>query len=173
VTGKDACLHQREERMGVIEKNLMAGERIVYRGRLHRVIFLKASIILLVALAAFIFLPHDDAWIILAVVILAAGAVAAISAAITWYTSEFILTNKRITMRVGLIHSHSVEILLTKVEAMTVDQDIFGRLLDYGTISIRGTGGTQEKFDTIAAPFQFRKMTQEQIASAQEPTATR
>jgi uncharacterized membrane protein YdbT with pleckstrin-like domain len=159
--------------MSVIEKNLMAGERLVYRGHLHRIIFLKAAGIVVVALAGFTFLPHEDAWLIFSGVILAAGVVAAISAAITWYTSEFILTNKRITMRVGLIHSHSVEILLTKVEAMTVDQDIFGRLLNYGTISIRGTGGTQERFDTIAAPFEFRKMTQEQIASAQEPTATR
>lgn len=159
--------------MSVIEKNLMDGERIVYRGRLHRVIFLKAILLLLVAMAGFIFLPPGNGWFILAGGVLAAGIVTAVSAAITWYTSEFILTNKRITMRVGLVHSHSVEILLTKVEAMTVDQDIFGRLLDYGTISIRGTGGTQERFDTIAAPFQFRKMTQEQIASAQEPTATR
>ncbi len=156
--------------MSVIEKNLMAGEKIVYRGRLHRIIFLKATIILLAALVSF-FLPHISVWIILSWVLLAVAVAAGISSAVNWFTSEFIVTNKRITMRVGFIRSHSVEILLTKVEAIMVDQDIFGRILDYGTISITGTGGTQEKFDTISAPFEFRKMTQEQIASAQERPA--
>jgi len=55
-------------------------------------------------------------------VLIAVGLAAAVSAMITWYTSEFIVTNKRITMRTGFIHSHSVEILLAKVEALTVDQ---------------------------------------------------
>lgn len=149
--------------MSVIEKNLMAGEKVVYRGRLHWVIFSQTAIALIVGLIALIFLPP-----IIGLVLIAVGVAVGISAMVTWYCSEFIVTNKRITMRTGFIHSHSVEILLAKVEALTVDQDLLGRVLDYGTICITGTGGTQEKFDTIAAPFEFRKMTQEQIALAQE-----
>jgi uncharacterized membrane protein YdbT with pleckstrin-like domain len=153
--------------MSVIEKNLMAGEQIVYRGRLHWIIFLKAIFAGVVGLLAMIFLPPPSRWVV-GWALLAAGISVAVSRLFTWYSSEFVVTNKRITMRTGFVRSHSIEILLTKVEALAVDQDILGRVLGYGSIHITGTGGTQERFDTIAAPFEFRKMTQEQIASVQE-----
>lgn len=151
--------------MSFIDKTLMAGERVVYRGRLHWVIFLKAAIVLVGALVALIYMSNPMfGWALLASAVLLG-----LSALVTWASSEFIITNKRITVKVGLIRSHSVEILLAKVEAMTVDQDILGKLFNYGTIGITGTGGTQEKFDTIGRPFEFRKQAQEQIAAVQEP----
>ena len=36
-----------------------------------------------------------------------------------------------------------------------VDQTLFGRLLDYGTITVTGTGGTKEQFPRIATPLEF------------------
>jgi len=43
--------------MSVIEKNLMTGEQVVYRGNLHWIIFWQAVIALLIGLIALIFLP--------------------------------------------------------------------------------------------------------------------
>jgi hypothetical protein len=37
-----------------------------------------------------------------------------------------------------------------------VFQSMLGRLFNYGTVEIRGTGGSAESFTTIAAPLPFR-----------------
>jgi uncharacterized membrane protein YdbT with pleckstrin-like domain len=43
------------------------------------------------------------------------------------------------------------------VETVNVDQSILGRILGYGTIRIVGTGGTNEVFENISHPIEFRK----------------
>jgi hypothetical protein len=50
------------------------------------------------------------------------------------------------------------------VESIAVDQSFLGRLLGYGTVMVRGTGGTAETFPRVASPLQFRRHAQEQIA---------
>ncbi len=162
--------------MGTIERNLMSGERIVFRGRLHAIVFRTPFLLLLIASVAFVYQWRAVGWMIQASraagwVILAAAAVTGISAAITWYSSEFVVTNKRVIAKVGVFHSHSIELLLSKVEGITVDQDILGKIFGYGTIGITGTGGSMEKFDTIAGPWKFRTKTQEQISAVQDRPA--
>ena len=88
----------------------------------------------------------------------------AISAVITYLTTEFALTNKRIIAKSGLVRRRSVELLLPKVESIGVDQPILGRILDYGTITVTGTGGTKEPFGTIAEPMELRKRVNAQIS---------
>ncbi len=95
------------------------------------------------------------------------SAVTASYSYIAFRFSEFGVTNRRVLVKVGMIRRRSVELLLTKVEGIGVDQGVMGRLLDYGTIIITGTGGTKEPFGKIAKPFEFRKRVQEQIAAAQ------
>lgn len=45
---------------------------------------------------------------------------------------------------------------ISKIESVAVFQSMLGRLLNYGTVEIRGTGGSSEAFTTIAAPLPFR-----------------
>ena len=61
----------------------------------------------------------------------------------------------------------SYETMLAKIEGISVDQSAIGRILDFGTILIRGTGGGTGYFTTIRSPFEFRKKVQEQIEIAQ------
>ena len=49
---------------------------------------------------------------------------------------------------------------MSKVESVQVDQDIFARLLNYGTITLIGTGGTKEPFQLINDPMAFRHAVQ-------------
>jgi transposase len=67
--------------------------------------------------------------------------------------------------KTGNAHLH-----LAKIESVAVDQGILGRILGYGTIIVRGTGGTQEPFRRIADPMGFRRHVQEQGSSAQART---
>lgn len=150
--------------MGYIEQNLMSGENVVYRAKLHWIVFMWPAIFLLIALIGFGSgsPPAGGLFILLAVL-------TGLSSFIRYSTSEFGLTNKRVLIKVGLIRRHSLETLLTKVEGISVDQGILGRILGYGTIVVTGTGGMREPFHKISGPLEFRKQVQEQIGAVQEP----
>ena len=85
-----------------------------------------------------------------------------LSSYINFTSSEFGVTNRRVLIKVGFIRRRSLELLLSKVEGIGVDQGIPGRIFGYGTIIVTGTGGTKEPFRNITAPMEFRKTVQEQ-----------
>jgi len=45
---------------------------------------------------------------------------------------------------------------MAKVESVDVDQSVMGRILGFGTVTIRGTGGGIEPMRNIADPIAFR-----------------
>jgi hypothetical protein len=45
---------------------------------------------------------------------------------------------------------------LDKVESVDVRQSLLGRLLDYGTLVVRGTGAGVEPLTNVAAPLKLR-----------------
>ena len=72
-------------------------------------------------------------------------------------TDEFVVTSKRIIIKKGLIAYYTLEMNLSRVETVNVEQSLVGRLLGYGCITIIGTGGTKERFMEIQNPIQFRQ----------------
>jgi len=103
-------------------------------------------------------------WILVAgLLVLAVAAGLALARWAVWVTSEFAITNRRVLIKVGIVSRHSVELLLTKVEGVGVDQALVGRLLGYGTIVVTGTGGTREAFERIAHPLRFRTEVQSRV----------
>ena len=84
-----------------------------------------------------------------------------ISPIIRQATSEFVITNKRVIVKVGLIRRKTLEMNLQKIESVNVEQSIMGRILGYGTVTIVGTGGTKESFTDIKRPLMFRRKFQE------------
>ena len=81
----------------------------------------------------------------------------------SYKTTEFAVTNKRVIAKTGWIRRRSLELLLTKVESIGVSQPIMGRVFNYGTITVVGTGGTREPFHNIVEPMGFRKRVNAQI----------
>jgi len=53
--------------------------------------------------------------------------------------------------------------MLSKIESVRVEQGVLGRMLDFGTIVLHGTGGTPDPFPRIAHPLEFRRQVQQQI----------
>jgi uncharacterized membrane protein YdbT with pleckstrin-like domain len=98
------------------------------------------------------------------------GVIVALFQVVHYKTAEFAVTDKRVLMKTGVLRRRSLEINLAKIESVAVDQGILGRILGYGTIIVRGTGGTQEPFRRIADPMGFRRHVQEQGSSAQART---
>ncbi|HVF70846.1 MAG TPA: PH domain-containing protein [Chthoniobacterales bacterium] len=79
-----------------------------------------------------------------------------LSAAVTVKTSELVITDRRVLIKVGFIQRHTFEMFISKIESVAVFQSMLGRLFNFGTVEIRGTGGSSESFPTIADPLKFR-----------------
>lgn len=73
------------------------------------------------------------------------------------YTDEFVVTDRRIVIKKGIISIYTLEMNLERVETVNVDQSILARILGYGHITIVGTGGTRENFNDIRRPLEFRR----------------
>jgi len=150
--------------MSYLEKTLLPNERVYYQGRVHWIIFNQA---LMWFAITWILSQQSQLVIYLAYVTAALFVTQLISATITFTTSVYAVTNKRVIMKVGFISRHSLEIFLNKIEALEVQQTIPGRILTYGTLLIVGTGGTRDPFKYLAEPFMFRRNVQQQIEGQQ------
>ena len=152
--------------MSYIENNLLTGENVLYRARLHWIVFIWPIIWFVLALVCF--RRGGEAAVAVGVLFVVVSIARAISSFIGFSTSEFAVTNQRVIAKVGFIRRNSIEIFLGKIEAIEVNQDILGRILGYGSITVSGTGGTRDPFYNIADPLELRRKIQEQIAMAQK-----
>jgi len=146
--------------MQYVDNNLLQGEEVVYRAKLHHIIFLLPAAIAILGLALAIYVPSGY----IAIVSVALAILVALPRFIRYVTSEFAVTNKRVIVKVGLMNRHTLELVLAKVETIGIDQSIIGRIFNYGTIIVTGTGGTHEPFKDIANPLGFRKQVQSQLS---------
>ncbi|MBA3346244.1 MAG: PH domain-containing protein [Gemmatimonadales bacterium] len=155
--------------MSYLDEHLLAGERIVHRTRPHWIMFALPLAVGLAgaALALALHLFVGDYWYVGAAVA-ALGILLAIGPAIRYLGSEFAVSDKRVLARTGLVQRESTETLLSKIEAISVDQDLAGRMLGFGTIAITGTGGTREELKRIPRPLEFRRQVQSQIVAQEE-----
>jgi len=155
--------------MSYLDDHLLDGERIVYRARLHWTIFLKAILVVLLGVALGIVLyVNEPAYWWAGAALAGIGLLLAIPPLIRYTSTEFAVTNKRLLSKVGFVERESDETLLSKIEAVAVDQSILGRLLGFGTLTITGTGGTDEAFPRIARPLEFRRQIQGQVVALEE-----
>jgi membrane protein YdbS with pleckstrin-like domain len=155
--------------MSYLDEHLLADERIVYRARLHWTVFGSAIVVVLLgmALAGVLRVYAPEYWYAGAA-LSGLGLLLAIGPAVRYASSEFAVTDKRVVAKLGFIERESLETLLSKVEAIGVDQPILGRMLGYGTITITGTGGTEESFRRISNPLELRRQIQTQVVALDE-----
>src|SRR5258707_13476499 len=82
--------------------------------------------------------------------------------------TEMAVTNKRVIVKSGLVDRQTTEILLSRIESVVVDEPALGRIFGYGTVIVRGTGGTPEVFEKIQHPLKLKEQVQNKIASEQK-----
>jgi hypothetical protein len=148
-----------------VDSNLLPGETVTYRAHLHPMIFAAPIIFLALSGIRFIgaalsgFSSDDPARVgamFLGLLFFLSGFIVGLSRYLTYISSEFAITDKRVLIKVSLLSRRTVELLLSKVETIGVDQGISGRILNYGTIIVTGTGGTKEPFNGIANPLEYK-----------------
>jgi uncharacterized membrane protein YdbT with pleckstrin-like domain len=159
------------------EQHLIAGESVQYETRLHWIVMLGhglIGVILAIIGVNLILAPWSSGkggetsiagalrWPGVACVVL--GAIFFGLGLLRRNATEMAVTNKRVIVKSGLADRRTIELLLPRIESIVVEEPALGRLLGYGTVIVRGTGGTPEVFSQIARPLEFREQVQRQIA---------
>jgi hypothetical protein len=70
-------------------------------------------------------------------------------------STELVITNRRVIAKYGYISTTTYELMLPKVEGANIDQTIPGRILGYGTVMVKGTGGGISPIHHVANPYRF------------------
>ena len=158
--------------MSYVDRHLLPNERVVYKTRLHWILFVRPVFVTLVALSATIALGAlarmEWVWY-LSLVVIVGGLVWNGIHAIELFTSEFAVTTTRLIFKIGIVARYTTELLLGKVESIGVQQKLLGRLLNYGDLVVTGTGGAREVFPRVHDPIAFRNHVQQASVRAFEP----
>ena len=162
--------------MSYTEKHLIPGESVVYKTRLHWIILVIPILLGFVIAVPGIALLMPAALgnkSSSAVPLAIGGGFLILLAAIVVFrgflmrgATEMAVTNMRVVVKIGMASRRTIELLLSRVESIIVEESPTGRMLGYGTVVIRGIGGTPESFHSIARPLDFRTQVQQQIEQA-------
>lgn len=140
--------------MSYTKRNLLPNEVVRYKASLHWIIYVPAILWLVIG---FVFEAAGIAWVFVVIALISFG-----KALLRKLESEFMLTNKRVVLRQGIISRKTVEVLLAKCEGISVNQSIIGRILGFGTLVVT-TGGATSNFDFVKRPVEFRNRVNAEI----------
>lgn len=125
--------------MSYIEDTISKNESIVYIVKFHW-IYTFIAFLYLIFLGVFI-----------------VGLFMFLKMMINKWTTERALTNTRYIQKTGWIARNTEEISINKIEEVDLKQSILGRILDYGSVSISGTGSGNILLKSIDSPLTFQK----------------
>lgn len=94
---------------------------------------------------------------LIALVPILIGLLLVLIAVVARLTTELVLTDRRIITKRGLISRDTMEMNLSKVESVHVNQGLLGRLLNFGDVTVVGTGSSPEPLRGIADPLELRR----------------
>ncbi|MBI1916231.1 MAG: PH domain-containing protein [Planctomycetes bacterium] len=155
-----------------IQHNLMPCEHLVGITCIHPLVLVAPGIVAALGLLlGLVGILVGESGILLVVIGLPMAVLAGlimIAQLVERLTTEFSCTDRRIVIKSGLITTQLREMPLAKVEALLMEQGLFGKLFGYGTLVFKGTGGTRRTCKNIEAPFDFYKRVQQQVAVAQQ-----
>ena len=154
------------------------GDTVLYRARLHRLLFLRPFLWILLGLVLLATvwgwpwlapryvpdappgpLAEPYVWLPLGLggLVLVWGLFLLVSHLGRVGTTEMIVTSRKVVFRSGFFSRQTIEMVNSKIETVQVDQSFLGRIFDYGTIIITGTGGSLEPIAMIAHPRQLQQ----------------
>lgn len=142
--------------MSFITNNLSANETVIYKTELHWWVFVKGSLILLLGILLMSYSGTAGS------ILLTIGLVYLGIQYLNWSSAEFVITNKRVILKTGIISRRLVELQLNKAEGLAVEQGLVGRMLNFGGVAVT-SGGVKNAFAPMAMPFAFKKQVNEAI----------
>ncbi len=145
--------------MSYVERVLQPGEQVRHISSIHWIALWPGAAVALLAVAAYWF---SDARYLPKVWQYAAYALAIFAVFLLakewyqWWITEIAVTNRRVIYKRGLVRLQTNEMNMDKVESVQVNQSVLGRMFDFGTVKILGTGEGFEALKNIAGPIELR-----------------
>lgn len=130
--GRSSPLHKGSK--NAVQDLLVKGEEIVMQAEISPAIYWKSFAVLLASfLLALVAVP-------LGIVLAVAALLMFIHATIKKEILMFVLTNKRILVRYGILQVDVVDMHFSKVESIELERMIPGYILGYASLIVMGTG---------------------------------
>ena len=146
--------------MTYVQRVLQPGEQVRHVSSIHWIVYWPGVAVALLAVVAYWLADTrllPGFWRYTAYALAVVAAVLLIQQWFQWWVTEIAVTNRRVVYKNGLIRRETNEMNMDKVESVQIDQSIFGRMLDYGNVTILGTGeGSFKTLRTIASPIELR-----------------
>ena len=146
--------------MSYIQNNLQAGEEVRYRADIHWYVFVYPAVLLL--LGAFFSSAPAGLLYYVGLVLLLVGLVQLVRRVLFKMGAEYVVTNRKVILKSGLLSRDALELVLNKCEGLRINQSAVGRMLGFGEIVVT-TGGATNTFKFIANPMKFRNEINAQI----------
>lgn len=149
--------------MSYAERVLQPGETITYRARLHWIVYLGGIVLVVAAIGfaiAAVALRQDAIRISLLVTALLALGFGLAQMLRAWFVAantEIFVTSRRVIYKTGFLARNTVEMNLDKIESVLIRQSLLGRMLDFGTVVVRGVGSGLEPVDRVASPLELHR----------------
>ena len=140
--------------------SLSSDEHVIYSTRFSKRLFVKPFVVSVVALVVAFILKniggeyaHHVFWAFCAVAVLSL-----VSPLTKYFLSHFVMTNQRVIIRHGFLARTTYEMILKKIESISVNQSLADRYIwGSGTLVITGTGGTKEEFPNVGGAVAFQE----------------
>jgi uncharacterized membrane protein YdbT with pleckstrin-like domain len=146
--------------MSYVQRVLQPGEVVRHTASTHWIVYWPGALCMVAAGAILLVGPrlwaHPSFWHWVAALVAVGGLLLLIREWYGWWTTEVAVTNLRVIYKTGFIQRRTNEMNMDKVESVQVDQSILGRILDYGTVTITGTGVGLETLRGVAKPIELR-----------------
>jgi len=145
--------------MSYLERVLQPGEQVRRISSIHWIVCWPGVAVAVLAVVTYWLsdtrlLP--GLWRYIAYAIALGAVVLLVQEWLQWWTTEMAVTNRRVIYKNGLIWRQTNEMNMDKVESVQVEQSILGRVLDYGNVTILGTGAGFETMHIIGSPIELR-----------------
>ena len=156
--------------MRYLDTRLQPGEPVLYRTRQHWGLFSKP---LLLILATMVVADFDDGrYAYAASLVFVFFAIPySIATLVAYLVSDVVVTDRRFIARLGLRRVSVTETVLHKIEESRVEPALVGRLLGYGTLTMRSAGGARRRIPHLRNAVQFAETLEHQRTRLHDETA--
>jgi uncharacterized membrane protein YdbT with pleckstrin-like domain len=146
-----------------VQENLLPGEEVIHESRVSNIVYLPYGILILFLVGIGFVVGMEQKGYVFWLLAVAVAFIAAVVCGIRKASTEVAVTNKRLILKTGFVRRETVEQFLEKIDSISVSQSIMERVVNAGTIVVRGSGESFSPVRGIDEPLQFRKMVNEQV----------
>lgn len=155
-----------------VQDILLPKEKIQHYAKVHYILYAPGVLLLALALMLVYWVP-DLAWHLgishdtwrtvtsitkfISIALFMGGIALLLRAWLHIYSTEVVVTNMRVLVKVGISTATTAEIDRNRISSVVVTKPLLGRIFNYGWVSILGYSGNISGLPVLASPHEIQK----------------